>query len=82
MADRASDDAPPSNDFSIDPARFWSAGEDLDALEPPAEAESAPALKLAGPLPFARSGFPIMGFLATVYEQIASHAEGGSSTAE
>lgn len=66
----------------IDADRFWSAAEALEALEAPPEVETTPALKLAGPLPFARSGFPIMGFLATIYDQVAGHARGETSTAD
>jgi hypothetical protein len=46
--------------------------EDLDAT---------PALKQLGPLPITGSGFPLIGFLATVYEQVADHVIGASGEA-
>ena len=62
-------------DLPVDPGEFWSAAISLDDLDAPANADAWPALKRLGPLPSARGGFPIMGFLATVYEQIANHAK-------
>jgi len=32
-----------------------------------------PALEKLGPSPFPKSGFPFLGFLATVYDHISSH---------
>lgn len=55
--------------------RFWAPSTDLDAIEEPPDAESIPALRRLGPLPFSRGGFPLMGFLATVYDHVADHAE-------
>lgn len=66
-------DRPPDH-LPTDPGRFWRAGIDLDDLPPPPAAETTPALELLGPMSSARPGFPLMGFLATVYEQVASHA--------
>ncbi len=66
------ENAPPA-DLPVDPRRFWSAP--AGAVEPisPEALDATPALKQLGPLPIAGSGFPLMGFLATVYEQVADH---------
>jgi hypothetical protein len=80
MADRRNspDGGPsprPPADLPADPGRFWSAGVDLDELASPSDVATTPALKKLGPLPLARGSFPLLGFLATVYEQIAGHVE-------
>lgn len=63
-------------DLPNDPARFWSAGANLEDLAPPENVDTTPALKRLGPLPFPRGGFPLMGFLTTVYEHVAGHVGG------
>lgn len=60
-------------DVPIDPVRFWSTTRDLSEIGPVPETETTPALRRLGPPPFARSRFPLMGFLATVYEHISTH---------
>lgn len=55
--------------------QFWSAPAGLTELAIVPVLEVEPALKRLGPLAAARPGFPLMGFLATVYEQISSHAK-------
>jgi len=62
-------------DLPADAEKFWAPPADLDTLEVPPNAESIPALQRLGPLPFPRGGFPLMGFLATVYDHIADHAD-------
>jgi len=53
---------------------FWSPATDLpDAPDVPAETPSA--LERLGPSPFPKSGFPFLGFLATVYDHVASHCQ-------
>ena len=52
------------------PFEFDSAGE----FEPPPESRVAPVLERLGPSPFPRSGFPLLGFLATVYDHVADYA--------
>ena len=42
---------------------------------PPLPAETPSALERLGPTPFAKSGFPFLGFLATVYDHVASHCQ-------
>ncbi len=67
--------AGPPADLPTGADRFWAPPTDLDALETPPNAESIPALRRLGPLPFPRGGFPLMGFLATVYDHVADHAD-------
>jgi hypothetical protein len=62
------------SELPADPRVFWKADESWDALAPPTDIPAAPALKIAGPPPFPRSRFPVMGFLATVYEQVSARA--------
>jgi hypothetical protein len=61
------------------PASFWAAGVDLDDFEARPEAPSMPVLPRLGPPPFPRGGFPLLGFLATVYEHVAQSAGGAAS---
>jgi hypothetical protein len=72
-AERSSHASPPA-DPPTDPRAFWLATEDLAGLAPPTDIPAAPALKIAGPPPFPRGRFPVMGFLATVYEQVSTRA--------
>ena len=64
---------PPSDDS------FWLP---LEPLEPaPALLPNTPsALERLGPSPFPKSGFPFLGFLATVYDHIATHVGGAPPT--
>jgi hypothetical protein len=43
-------------------------------FEPVPEVESTPVLERLGPSPFPRSGFPLMGFLATLYDHVSEYA--------
>lgn len=58
----------------VDPDLYWRSSTDLAALSPPTEIDSTPSLKRLGPLPFSGSGFPLMGFLATLYEHVSGGA--------
>ena len=59
------------------PPDFWRPAEDLpDAPEVPPNLP--PALERLGPSPFPKSGFPFLGFLATVYDHVASHVGGAT----
>lgn len=57
-------------------AAFWGSAEDMgppvveDQWSPPS------CLELLGPPPFPKSGFPFIGFLATVYDHIADEMRG------
>ncbi len=57
-----------------DAKAFYAARIDLDEIGPPPAAERASALKRLGPPPFAHLGFPLIGFLATLYEHVAECA--------
>lgn len=70
--DNSGGDAPPL--LPDDPQTFWSAAVDLEDLEPPPKPTSGPTLERLVPSPFPRSGFPLIGFLATVYDHVASFA--------
>ena len=63
-----------------DPRAFWSAAVDLDELELPERRESGLTLERLVPSPFPRSGFPLIGFLATVYDHVASFARAPEPT--
>ena len=60
----------------IDPTDpFWHPTEPLE--DAPALPPNTPsALERLGPSPFPKSGFPFLGFLATVYDHIATHVGG------
>src|SRR6476646_4566064 len=60
-----------------DPADFFRAGPDLDVLEVGGDVPSV--LERLGPSPFPKSKFPFLGFLATVYDHVASHARNRSN---
>ena len=64
--------APPA--LPIDPTRFWRAPVDLGTLLPPDEVDRTATLQRLGALPFSGSGFPLMGFLATLFEHVANSA--------
>ena len=63
------DKLPPDRDA------FFRAGPDIDALTPPSP-DAPPALSRLGAAPFPKGKFPFLGFLATVYEHVAAHAQG------
>jgi hypothetical protein len=52
---------------------FFRAGEDIEALREIKLDQPKPALERLGPPPFKKSGFPMMGFLATLYEHVSQH---------
>ena len=60
---------------AIDRDAFFRAGTDIDALHAPAP-DAPPALSRLGAAPFPKGKFPFLGFLATVYEHVAAHAQG------
>jgi hypothetical protein len=59
----------PPEDLPVDAATFWAAAP-LPSRPPARELPSA--LERLGPSPFPKSRFPFLGFLATVYDQVAS----------
>ncbi len=60
-----------------EPEEFFRAGPDVDLLVSVAPPEPAKhVLEQLGPPPFRRTAFPMMGFLASVYEHVAAHVAG------
>jgi hypothetical protein len=47
----------------------------LEDLPAPSLDDLPSALERLGPSPFPKSGFPLLGFLATLYDQVAGPAE-------
>ncbi len=64
----------PPEDLPCDPASFYSARTNLGDLLPPPEIPGKPALARLGPPPIPRGGFPLLGFLATLYEHVSKRA--------
>lgn len=56
---------------------FWSTHPDFDRIEAYHVAATSKVLDVLGPPPFPKAGFPFMGFLATVYEHVATHVGTG-----
>jgi len=64
----------PPSDLPSEAADFFRAGPDVDVLS---GMSSGPAvLERLGPAPFPKGRFPFLGFLATVYDHVATHAQG------
>lgn len=60
-----------------EPEGFFRAGPDVDLLISVAPPEPAKhVLEQLGPPPFRKTAFPMMGFLASVYEHVAAHVAG------
>jgi hypothetical protein len=51
---------------------FYKAGEGIDALRANPPRDGKPVLEQLGPAPFRSRGFPLLGFLATLYEHVAA----------
>ena len=63
---------PPTHPMTDPIESFWHPTEPLE--DPPVLSPNTPsALERLGPSPFPKSGFPFLGFLATVYDHIATH---------
>jgi len=73
MDDDTNNTDPPSL-LPDDPQTFWSVGVDLDEMGQPRWRESGSTLERLVPSPFPRSGFPLIGFLATVYDHVSGFA--------
>jgi hypothetical protein len=52
---------------------YFRAGEGIDALREINLDQTPSALQRLGPPPFRKSGFPIIGFLATLYDHVSAH---------
>ncbi len=58
-------------ELPTDPQEFFRAGE-IGAL--PMGGDAPGVLERLGPSPFPKAKFPFLGFLATVYDHVATHA--------
>jgi len=65
---------PPPVDLPSDALSFYLVGGDFGSLLSPPEVSVRPALARLGPPPFPRGGFPLLGFLSTLYEHVAQSA--------
>lgn len=56
--------------------RFWQSGPELERVSVRIEPPDKPLVLLEqlGPSPFARGGFPLIGFLATTYDKVSRYA--------
>lgn len=57
------------------PRLFWSAHPDFAKLAELPAADVPDVLERLGPPPFPKTGFPFIGFLATIYDHVAGHAQ-------
>jgi hypothetical protein len=69
--------ASPPEDLPADPASYWEAP---GLPQRPAIKEPPSALERLGASPFPKSRFPFLGFLATVYDQVAQSVRRGDQT--
>ena len=65
-------------DLPIDPSSFYRAGPDAELLLAVPPGEASHVLEQLGPPPFRKTNFPIMGFLASLYEHVAEQVSGKS----
>ncbi len=68
MSNHSQDDV----DLPTDPETFYRAGRGAEELSAPSVDGLPSALEQLGASPFPKSGFPLLGFLATLYDQVAS----------
>ena len=68
---------PPSH-LPIDPRHFYAAPLGTQSIPLVPQPETQHVLEQLGPPPFRKSSFPVIGFLASLYEHVAAHvSEGG-----
>ena len=63
-----SEELPPPEDIPTDASVYW---QTPSLPQRPAPGELPSALERLGPSPFPKSRFPFLGFLATVYDEVA-----------
>lgn len=73
-SDRAANPSDPPARLPAAPASFWHSPVDLASISAYPENDTVSVLKLLGPIPFPRGRFPVMGFLATLYEDVSKCA--------
>ena len=64
----------PPEELPVDATAFWRSP---TLQSRPAPRELPSALERLGPSPFPKSRFPFLGFLATVYDQVAASVRQG-----
>ena len=75
MSEETTSQPPPH--LPPEPENFYRAGADVELLvsvDPPTSSQHV--LEQLGPPPFRKTAFPMMGFLASMYEQVAAHVSG------
>ena len=55
---------------------FYRVTSDIDAIDLTPELPARHVLEQLGPPPFRKTSFPMMGFLASVYEHVAQQVKG------
>ena len=63
---------PPAH-LPIDPRHFFAAPLGTQSIPLVAQAEAQHVLEQLGPPPFRKGSFPVIGFLASLYEHVAAH---------
>ena len=76
------DALPAPTGLPADAERFYSAGAGIEELLTPPAAPPQSALERLGPAPFRRKGFPLLGFLASIYEHVSTHVCSTDSSAQ
>jgi hypothetical protein len=64
-----------TNELSQSAESFFVAGGDIESIDLTPEMPSKHVLEQLGSPPFAKMTFPMMGFLATVYEHVAGQVK-------
>lgn len=75
MSNHSQDDV----ELPADPETFYRAGHGAEELSAPSVDGLPSALEQLGASPFPKSGFPLLGFLATLYDQVASTSRAASA---
>ncbi len=70
-----SEDAINPPPLPAEPVEFYRAGPGIDALDAGVLDGARPALERLGPAPFGKTKFPLLGFLATVYEHVSEQSD-------
>ena len=68
---------PPAN-LPLDPRAFYSTPVATKQVALVAQPETQHILEQLGPPNFRKSGFPVIGFLAGLYEHVAAHVSGST----
>jgi hypothetical protein len=63
----------PPEHLPIDPRHFYAAPLGAQSIPLIAQPEGQHVLEQLGPAPFRKGSFPVIGFLASLYEHVAAH---------